>query len=142
MYDSFGTHETLEILEFYLENNIRLCRLPSHTSYKLQSCDMGVFAPLKTAYRDQAERLYQGGAGIVSKKHFTSLYSPAREKVFTRKNITAAQSSQKCIEAPLPIEHSRYGWNQHGCSFARQFTNTCDACSARNACNASDASVS
>ena len=88
--DGFGTHETLEILEFCLENNITLCRLPSHTSHKLQPCNMGVFAPLKAAYQDQAKRLYQGGASTVGKEHFTSLYTPAREKAFTRKNITAA----------------------------------------------------
>jgi hypothetical protein len=33
--DSFGTHETLEILEYCFENNIILCCLPSYTSYKL-----------------------------------------------------------------------------------------------------------
>jgi hypothetical protein len=41
----FGTHETLEILEFCLANNIILCRLPSHTSHKLQSCDVGLSRP-------------------------------------------------------------------------------------------------
>ena len=30
--DGFGTHETLEVLEFCFENNITLCRLPSHTT--------------------------------------------------------------------------------------------------------------
>jgi hypothetical protein len=35
IYDGFKTHESLEILEFCLENNIILCRLPSHTSHKL-----------------------------------------------------------------------------------------------------------
>lgn len=29
--DGFGTHETLEVLEFCFENNIILCHLPSHT---------------------------------------------------------------------------------------------------------------
>ena len=29
--DGFGTHETLEVLEFCFKNNIILCRLPSHT---------------------------------------------------------------------------------------------------------------
>jgi hypothetical protein len=88
--DGFGTHETLEALEFCFQNNILLCRLPSHTSHKLQPCDLGVFAPLKAAYRDEAERLFQGGANTVGKQHFTSLYSPAREKAFTKRNITAA----------------------------------------------------
>ena len=33
--DGFGTHEELEILVHCLTNNIKLCRLPSHTSHKL-----------------------------------------------------------------------------------------------------------
>ncbi len=88
--DGFGTHETLEALEFCFENNIILCRLPSHTSHKLQPCDVGVFAPLKAAYRDEANRMLRGGANTIGKQHFTSLYSPARERAFTERNITAA----------------------------------------------------
>jgi hypothetical protein len=87
--DGFGTHETLEILEFCFENNILLCRLPSHTSHKLQPCDIAAFAPLKAAYRDQVDRLEQGGVNTIGKEHFTSLYSPARETAFTPKNIKA-----------------------------------------------------
>jgi hypothetical protein len=87
--DSFGTHETLKILEYCFENNIILCRLPSYTPYKLQPCDVRVFAPLKTAYRDEVERLYRGGLDTVGKEHFTSLYKPARERALTKRNITA-----------------------------------------------------
>jgi hypothetical protein len=58
IYNNFGTHEILEALKFYFENNILLCRLPSYTSHKLQFCDVGVFASLKAAYRDKAERLF------------------------------------------------------------------------------------
>ena len=84
--DGFGTHETLEMLEFCFANNIILCCLPSHTSHKLQTCEVGVFAPLKTAYRDEVERLYRGGVNVVIKEHFTSLYKPAREKALSRRN--------------------------------------------------------
>jgi hypothetical protein len=87
--DGFGTHETLEILEFYFKNQIILCRLPSHTSHKLQPCDVAVFAPLKTAYCEQVEQLERGGVNTIGKEHFTCLYSPARERVFTPKNIKA-----------------------------------------------------
>jgi hypothetical protein len=48
-----------------------------------------VFASLKEAYHDEADRLFRGGANTVGKQHFTSLYSPAREKAFTKRNITA-----------------------------------------------------
>ena len=87
--DGFGTHETFEILEFCFENNILLCRLLVHISHKLQLCDVGVFAPLKTVYRDEVERLYQGGLDIIGKEHFISLYKSARERTITKRNIMA-----------------------------------------------------
>lgn len=87
--DGFRMHETLEVMEHCFENNIILYRLPSHTSHKLQPCDVGVFGPLKAAYRDQVERFCQGGVNSVGKQHFTYLYSPAREKALTKKNILA-----------------------------------------------------
>jgi hypothetical protein len=48
-----------------------------------------VFALLKAAYRDQVDRLEQGGINTIGKEHFTSLYSLARERAFTSKNIKA-----------------------------------------------------
>jgi hypothetical protein len=51
-----------------------------------------VFAPLKTAYRDNVERLERGGVNTIGKQHFTSLYSPARETAFTKRNILAGWS--------------------------------------------------
>ena len=87
--DGFGTHETLKILEYCFENNIILCRLPSHTSHKLQPYNVAVFAPLKSAYRERVERLERGGVNKIGKEHFTSLYSPARETAFKPKNIKA-----------------------------------------------------
>lgn len=87
--DGFGTHETLEILEYCFADNIILCRLPSHTSHELQPCDVAVFAPLKEAYRQLAEQLEQGGINTIGKEHFTYLFSPARERAFTPKNSKA-----------------------------------------------------
>jgi len=89
---AFGTHESLEILKFCYENNIILCRLPSHTSHKLQPCDVGIFGPLKTAYREQVEKLYRGGANTIGKQHFTLLYSRARAVAITPRNIKSSWS--------------------------------------------------
>jgi hypothetical protein len=55
----------------------------------LQPCDVAVFALLKSVYREQVERLERGGINTIGKKHFTSLFSPARVKAFTAKNIKA-----------------------------------------------------
>jgi hypothetical protein len=57
---------------------ISLYCLPSYTSHKLQPCDVRVFAPLKTDYRNKIKRLYHRGVETVEKSHFTSLYNPAR----------------------------------------------------------------
>lgn len=92
----FGTHATLQILEHCFANNILLCRLLSHTSRKLQPCDIAVFAPLKVAYRDNVERMERVGINAIGKQHFTALYSPARELSFTRRNALAGWS--KCVD--------------------------------------------
>ena len=90
--DGFGTHESLELQKFAFENNIILCRLGSHTSHKTQPCDVGPFGPLKTAYREQAERLFRGGANMIGKQHFTLLYDRARNAAFTPRNIKSGWS--------------------------------------------------
>jgi hypothetical protein len=102
IWDGFGSNEALEILEFCFENNITLCRLPSHTSHKLQPCDVGVFGPLKQAYRDQVEVLYRGGVNTVRKEHFTGLYSLARKVALTPRNIKAAWAA--CGLSPWNLE--------------------------------------
>ena len=73
--DGFETQESLGVLKFCLESNIVPCRLSSHTSHKLQPCDVSVFGPLKTAYREQVEHLERRGANAVNKEHFVLLYS-------------------------------------------------------------------
>jgi DDE superfamily endonuclease len=90
--DGFGTHESLELLKFCSENNIVLCRLPSHTSHKLQPCVVGVFDPLKTVYRKEVEKLYRGGSDTIGKQHFTLLYDRARQKALLRRNILSGWS--------------------------------------------------
>ena len=88
----FGTHESLELIQFCLANHIILCRLPSHTSHKLQPCDVGPFGPLKTAYREDVERLYRGGSNMTGKQHFTLLYDRARRKPMNSRNILSGWS--------------------------------------------------
>ena len=79
-------------MQFCFANNIILCRLPSHTSHKLQPCDVGPFGPLKTAYREEVERLYRGGSNMIGKQHFTLLYDRARRKAMTSRNILSGWS--------------------------------------------------
>lgn len=48
---------------------------------------------MKTAYGSEVERLERGGVGTIGKQHFTSLYSPARKRAFTPKNIKAGSAA-------------------------------------------------
>jgi hypothetical protein len=90
--DGFETHESQDVLKFCLENKIIPCRLPSHTSHKLQPCDVSVFGPLKTAYREQVEHLERRGANAVNKEHFVLLYRRARDAALTARNIRSGWS--------------------------------------------------
>src|SRR5271170_5409012 len=90
--DGFGTHESLELIRFCYENNIILCRLPSHTSHKLQPCDVGISGPLRDAYHEQVERLYRGGSNMIGKQHFTLFYDRAHCKAFSSRTITSTWS--------------------------------------------------
>lgn len=90
--DGLNTHESEDVMTYCFENNIILCRQPSHTTHKTQPCDVGVFSPLKTAYREQVEILYRGGAETVNKAHFTMLYSRARDAAMTSRNIRSGWS--------------------------------------------------
>jgi hypothetical protein len=53
---------------------------------KLLRC-LGVFGPLKTAYRGLVEGLERGGANTLGKQHFTLLYDQARHAALTPHKI-------------------------------------------------------
>jgi hypothetical protein len=128
--DGFGTHESLEVLKFCFANRIILCRLPSHTSHKLQPCDVGVFSLLKTAYRAQVEQACRAGVNTIGKPHFTYLYDRARAEAFTLRNIRSTwsrsglfpfdpsrvlkdvQVSRPEVQA-TPVEHPTVPFNLH-----------------------------
>jgi len=90
--DGFERQESHDVLKFCLENNIVPCRLLSHTSHKLQPCDVSVFGPLKTAYREQVEHLERRGANAVNKEHFVLLYRRARDAALTARSIRSGWS--------------------------------------------------
>jgi hypothetical protein len=61
-----------------------------------------VFGLLKVAYRGQIDRLERAGINIIDKEHFISLYSSARKRAFTKKNILAGWA--KCGLGPFDPE--------------------------------------
>jgi DDE superfamily endonuclease len=76
-------------MEFCHEHNIILVQFPSHSTHKLQPCDIGVFAPLKNYYSEGIDALCRGGVIAIGKQHFTEMYSKSRAKALTNRNIKA-----------------------------------------------------
>lgn len=95
--DGFTAHKSAAVLKFCFENNIILCRLPSHTSHILQPLNVAVFGSVKLAYREEAEKLLRGGSKNVSKEHFPILYSKTRDKGITESNIKSGWSKAGLI---------------------------------------------
>ena len=56
--DQASAHASLRIIDYAREHNILLYMLPPHTTHVTQPVDVGLFGPLKSAYRD-AERELQ-----------------------------------------------------------------------------------
>lgn len=104
-FNCFGTHETLEVLELCFEKNIILCRLPSHTSHKLQPCDVAVFASLKSAYREEVDQLERAGVNAIGKQHFTYLLA-RQEKERLHRRISRQVSLQLVYSHSIQIEYS------------------------------------
>jgi hypothetical protein len=52
IYDGHGSHATNAFIEEAMAWNIRLYRLPAHTTHKLQPLDVGCFGPIKRAWLD------------------------------------------------------------------------------------------
>jgi hypothetical protein len=51
---------------------------------------VGVFGPLKAAYRAQAEQACRAGVGTIGEPHFTYLYDRDRKEALTPRNIRSA----------------------------------------------------
>lgn len=56
VYDGYASHCTYRTLKLFQENNIVVVSLPAHTSHALQPLDVGVFSPLKNAFRSALNR--------------------------------------------------------------------------------------
>jgi hypothetical protein len=88
--DGYGSHEAPEVIQFCHENNIISVRFPSHSTHKLQPCDISVFGPIKTYYGEELDELCRGGVISIGKQHFTEMYNKSRTKALNPRTIKNA----------------------------------------------------
>ena len=86
--DSYGSYTTDDFMYTYFQNNVYLLFLPVYSSYVLQPLDIGVFSPLKTAYRKHLEELVSlTDSSPVGKLNFLKCYYKARINALIALNI-------------------------------------------------------
>ena len=121
--DGHASHLSTAAIEFSLASNIILLCLPPHTTHILQPLDVGLFAPLASAYKKNIHRITRLGASyVVDKVDFLEQYQKARTSAFTIHNITSAWEKTGLVpykphliidcfpslKAPLPEAQNEY----------------------------------
>ena len=88
IFDRHASHVSSAAVAFCLSNNIILLCLPPHTTHVLQPLDVGLFAPLATAYKANVRSITRLAAFYsIDKVDFLEQYQKARASAFTKSNI-------------------------------------------------------
>ena len=89
--DGYASHITSAVIQYCLDHKIILLCLPPHTMHVLQPLDVGLFAPLATAYKANIRSITRLGASYsVDKVDFLEQYQKARASAFSILNIRKA----------------------------------------------------
>jgi len=88
LIDGHASHITTQVIDYCVSQKIILLCLPAHTTHLLQPLDVGVFAPLATAYKAHVQRITRLGASYsIDKTDFLEIYQLARHEAITSLNI-------------------------------------------------------
>ncbi|KAH3956578.1 hypothetical protein HBH52_256050 [Parastagonospora nodorum] len=85
--DGHESHNSLEFQQYYKDNKIITICMPPHSSHLLQPLNVGCFAPLKKAYRRQAEELMRNQITHITKLKFLPCFKRAFDAAITPSNI-------------------------------------------------------
>lgn len=89
--DGHASHITTAAIQYCVDKKIILLCLPPHTTHLLQPLDVGVFAPLATAYKNGVHRITSLGATYnIDKCDFLEIYQQARKEAITPTNVKKA----------------------------------------------------
>uniref|UniRef100_A0A1B6JFL2 DDE-1 domain-containing protein n=2 Tax=Homalodisca TaxID=139475 RepID=A0A1B6JFL2_9HEMI len=88
LFDGHGSHLTYNVTRVARDNDIILLCLPPNTSHALQPLDVGVFAPMKSAWREILKNWYrESRLKNVDKAVFPSLLSKLVSTSFKSEHI-------------------------------------------------------
>lgn len=87
--DGHKSHTTYQFASMCAKNSIELVLSPSHTTHRLQPCDVAVFSPLANAYKKVISDASMKGTRI-NKRTLPSLYARARTEAYKPGTIKTA----------------------------------------------------
>ena len=82
IFDGYGSHCTLEFLEFCDKHKIVCFTLPPHSSQDLQPLDVSCFQPYKHYHRQAVEEATRTGCTNFNKLEFFQAFRKIREQTF------------------------------------------------------------
>jgi hypothetical protein len=90
--DGHGSHVTPPFLEQSYKHKILVAVYLSHATHRLQTLDVGCFAPLATYYSQNLEQFTINSESFtkLQKKDFFGLFFPAWHEAFTEKNVVSS----------------------------------------------------
>jgi hypothetical protein len=89
--DGHSSHITTQVIRFCVASKIIPLCLPPHTTHHLQPLDVGIFAPLASAYKSGVrERSKFIVSYSIDKVDFLEIYRTARDQAITNENIRKA----------------------------------------------------
>jgi hypothetical protein len=88
--DGHESHKSLAFQDLCEQNKIITLCMPPHASHILQPLDVGCFAPLKQAYKDEIRVLANCFINHIDKKAFLDAYRKVHERAFSSNNIRSS----------------------------------------------------
>jgi hypothetical protein len=93
--DGHNSHISVRIIDLAIKNNITIICIPPHTSHALQPLDVGVYGPVKAAWREIVEVFFRkSNAKIIDKHDFSGLIAQLYEKAF---HMSHAKGGKKIL---------------------------------------------
>ena len=88
--DGHESHKSLAFQDLCEENKIITLCMPPHTSHILQPLDVGCFAPLKRAYKEEIQVLANCHINYINKKAFLAAFTLVFNQAFSKGNILSS----------------------------------------------------
>ena len=90
LMDGYGSHHTIEFIEYCNEAKIIPFGLPAHTTHLLQPLDVVVFQPLKYWHSEAVKESMAQGDETFTKVEFLNAFNSFRRKTFKRSTVLSA----------------------------------------------------